>query len=137
MERPPQRRVRGNEAEQALFGAQVLDVAAGLPAAGEHRHRVHEHLAPVKQRGALSGPWNRGGELVAEPETVRERAQPMDPDVGDDTASSGSDNDGARAGSFHLGDAFRCGSTVALGTNSFPYLEGIFADTRRSAHVDS
>lgn len=94
-------------------------------------------FAPVVQRGALSGSWNRGGELVAEPEPVRERTQSMEPDVGNDAAPSGSDNDGPRAGTFHLGDAFRCRWTVVLGTNSFPYLEGIFADTRRSDHVDS
>ena len=98
---------------------------------------MDEHLAPVVQRGALRRTRDRGRELLTEPEPVRERTQRMEPDVGNDAGPSGSDNDGARAGSFHLGDAFRCGWTVVLGTNSFPYLEGIFADTRRSDHVDS
>jgi hypothetical protein len=113
VEGAPQRRVRGNEPKEALLGAQVLDVAARLAPAGEHRHRMNEHLAAVMQRGTLARPRDRGRELVAETKAVRERAQRVEPDVGDDPGPSGSDDDGTRAGSFHLGDAFRCGSTVA------------------------
>jgi hypothetical protein len=113
VEGPPQRRVRGSNTEKALLGAQELDVAAGLATAGEHRHCVDEHLAAVVQRGSLTRPRDRGGELAPKAEAVRERAQRVESDVRNDTGPSGSDNDGARAGSFHLGDAFRCGSAVA------------------------
>jgi len=74
---------------------------------------VDEHLARVVQRSALARDRNRGRQLAREPETVRERAERVKPDVGDDAGPPGSDNHGPRAGSFHLGDAFLNGLTVA------------------------
>ena len=44
------RRVRGDEPEQVLASAQVLDVRAALAAAGQHQGHLDEDLAPVVQR---------------------------------------------------------------------------------------
>jgi len=53
-ERPVQRRVRRHRAAQPGLGAEVLDVGTGLATAGEHEHRLDQHLAPVMGRRPLT-----------------------------------------------------------------------------------
>ena len=46
-ERPQSVESERTSAEQVVLDPQVLDVGAALATAGEHQHRLHEHLAPV------------------------------------------------------------------------------------------
>ncbi len=120
VEGAPHRRVRGDEPEQCLLGAEVLDVRAALAAAGEHRHLVHEHLAAVVQRRALTANGDRGRERITEAQPVGEGTKRVQPDVSDDTRPTGFHDDRSRAGSFHLGSALLVGVDVALTTTVSP-----------------
>ena len=51
----------------------------------------------------------------------------MQPDVGDDTGSARFHDDGARTGSFHLGDALLGWDVCCLDNNSFPSQKGLFS----------
>ena len=53
-ERAIQRRVRRHRPEQRRLRAEMLDVRARLTAAGQHQHRLGQHLAPVMQREPLT-----------------------------------------------------------------------------------
>ena len=48
----------------------MFDISARLPAAGEHQHRLHQHLAPVVQRCSFAGVRDRRRQRIAEPQPV-------------------------------------------------------------------
>jgi hypothetical protein len=110
VEGPVHRRVRGHRAEQRGLEAQVLDVRTGLPAAGEHERHLGEDLAPVVDRHLFATGWNRTEERVAEPETIAEGAQRVEPDVGDHPRAAGFHLHRRSAVTVHLGSALLVGN---------------------------
>jgi hypothetical protein len=53
----------------------MFDVGAGLPATGEHQHRLHQNLAAVMGRGPLTSPRDRLRQRITNTETVRKAAK--------------------------------------------------------------
>jgi len=106
-------RVRRHRTEQFALEAQVFDVGTALSASGQHQGRLDQHLAPVMERESLTGRGDAGRERITESQTVGKCAKSMQPDVGDDTGSTGFHNHSKRAGSVHFGSALLVGNSVA------------------------
>jgi hypothetical protein len=106
-ERAIQRRVRRHRPEQTRLGTQMLDVGARLAAAGEHQHRLHQHLAPIMQRGPLAGVRNGRRQRIAEPQPVGERPQRVQPNMGDDLVATPFHRHRNRAVTVHLASALQ------------------------------
>jgi hypothetical protein len=79
-----QRRVRRHRAEQLLLGSELFDVGARLPAAGEHEHGLHQHLASVVQRQPLAGDRDARRQGMPEPQTVGKSSKGVEAGMGDD-----------------------------------------------------
>ena len=80
----------------------MFDISARLPAAGEHQHRLHQHLAPVVQRCSFAGVRDRRRQRIAEPQPVGERAQGVQSDVGHDLVAAAFHHHRNRAVTLHL-----------------------------------
>ena len=118
-ERAIQRRVRRHRPEQIGLRTQMLDVGARLAAAGEHQHRLHQHLAPIVQRRPFAGDRDRRRQRITEPQTVGERPQDVQPDMGDDLVAATFHHHRDRAVTVHLASALQVsGSCVSTTSES-------------------
>ena len=66
----------------------MLDVAARLTAAGEHQHRLHQHLAPIMHRRPLTARRDTCRQRIAEPQPVGKSAKHMQSDMGHDLVTA-------------------------------------------------
>ena len=57
----------------------MLDIAARVPAAGEHQRHLSQHRAPVMNRRSLAAMAYRRRQLLAQPQRVRETPQNEQP----------------------------------------------------------
>jgi hypothetical protein len=106
------RRVRRHPAEQFLLEAEVLDVRAALPAAGQHQGHLDEDLAPVVSPEPFTRPRDCSREGIAEPQPVGETAKSVQADMSHDAGSSGFHNGATGAGTVHFGSALSFGNLL-------------------------
>ena len=85
----------------------MFDISARLPAAGEHQHRLHQHLAPVVQRCWFAGVRDRRRQRIAEPNRSARRAQGVQSDVGHDLVAAAFHHHRNRAVTLHLASALQ------------------------------
>src|SRR5208283_3431049 len=112
VEGPKHRGVRRHRPEEVLLKTQVLDVGTALATAGQHERGVHEDLAPVVQRRALTGRWDRRRQTITELQAVGETAKSVQADVGHDARPTGFHSHTTRAGTVHFGSALLVGTAV-------------------------
>ena len=103
-----QRRVRRHRPEQRRLRAEPFDVRARLAAAGQHQHRLHQHLAPIMQRQPhTAAPGCAPTTNSPTPDTVSERAQRVQPDMRDDLLAAAFHHHRNRAVTVHLASALQ------------------------------
>ena len=86
----------------------MLDVGARLAAAGEHQHRLHQHLAPIMQRQ----PVHRVSGIAADnespsPNRSANAPKSVQPDMGDDLVAATFHHHRNRAVTVHLASALQ------------------------------
>ena len=137
MERPGDRGVGRDGAEQGTTDAQVLDVEAALPATGEHECHLGEDLPAVVDRDSVAAPGNGRREGIAKPHPISERTQRVQPDVGHDSLPTEFHLDATSAGTVHLGSALLLGdcwvstTTVSPTGRAFPRTRRVQLNGRR------
>src|SRR5947208_13522394 len=83
----------------------MLDIGARLPAAGQHQHRLGEHLPSVMQWDPLTGDRDARRQRITKPQTVPKRSKSMQPDMSDDLLAAPFHHHRDRAVTVHLGSA--------------------------------
>ncbi len=114
MERAEHRGVRRHRSEQVLTDPQVFDIETTLAPTGEHERseherRLNEDLAPIVDREATTGPGDPGRQCITEFQSVGERPERVQSEVGHHAGSTGFHNDATGAVSFHFRSALLVG----------------------------
>ena len=108
------RRRRRHRAEQALLGAQILDIGARLPAAGEHQHRLGQHLAPIMDRRPLTRPPHTRRQRRRRTQPISKRPQRVQPHMTNQPAAAALYPHLTHTVRLHLGDASLSGIAMCL-----------------------
>ena len=109
----------------------MLDVAARLPAAGQHQQRMNQHLAPIMDRGPLPGVRHRRRQSRPQPQSVTKTPQnEQTPGARRrrDLIAAACHPHITSAATVHLGDAPFCGSDALCATRIIPHQRGFSAD---------
>jgi len=72
----------------------MLDVGARLPTAGQHQHRLGQHLAAVMEWKPLTGDRDPRRQRITHPQAVGKRSKSMQPDMSDDLLATPSTTTG-------------------------------------------
>ena len=127
-------RVRRDLPEQLRLGAQMLDIAARVPAAGEHQRHLGQHRAPVMDRGALAAVPYRRRQLIAQPQRVRETPQNEQPAIRRDLPPAAYQTHLFHTASVHPGDALLFCTMRAVTTRIVAGQKGLSADAHTHNH---
>ena len=127
-------------AEQAPLGAQILDITTALPAAGEHQHRLRQHLAPIMARRALTRRRHRRRQRRPHPQPISKQPQSVQPDVSNHSAPAAFYPHLTHTVTLHLGNASLSGIETRSYTRIIPRQRGFSADAhphKRPPHEQS
>ena len=83
----------------------MLDVGARLAAAGQHQHRLSQHLAPVVQRETFARDRDPRRQRITQPQPIGERAKSVQSDMSDDLLAASFHHHRNRAVTVHLASA--------------------------------
>ena len=124
-----QRRRRRHRAEQALLGAQILDIGPRLPAAGEHQHRLGQHLAPTMDRRPLTRPPHTTRQRRRRTQPINKHPQSVQPHITNQPAAAAALYPHlTHTVRLHLGNASLPGTETRVYTRIIPPQRGIPAD---------
>ena len=112
----------------------MLDVRARLAAAGEHQHRLHQHLAPIVHRRPLTARRDPCRQRIAQPQPVSKRAEHVQSDMGDDLVAAPFHNHRHRAVTVHLASALQVRVSDASTTSESPIWRALPRMGNPSAH---
>ena len=104
-ERPVQRRIRRHRTEQSPLGTEAFDIRTGLPAAGQHQHRLHEDLPPVVERETLTSHQDASRQRITQPQPIGKSTKSVQADMGHDSAAAALHDHRHRAVNVHLAGA--------------------------------
>ena len=133
-QRAIRRRLRRDLTEQRRLGAQMLDIAARVPAAGEHQRHLGQHRAPVMNRRSLAAVPYRRRQLIAQPQRVRETPQNEQPAIRRDLPPAAFETHIFHTASVHLGDALLFCTMRAVTTRIVAGQKGLSADAHTHNH---
>ena len=112
----------------------MLDIAARVPAAGEHQRHLSQHRAPIMNRRSLAAMPYRRRQLIAQPQRVRETPQNEQPAIRRDLPSAAFETHIFHTASVHLGDALLFCTMRAVTTRIVAGQKGLSADAHTHNH---